>query len=112
MKAYIDALARECAEEVDREDGLAARPAAAGFSLEGTYAIGHDRRVGVRRAGLRHAEEAARYYGATGGPYGQWREDDVRALRGEIVALRPFWGPGVTKEQAVAAYGRANPANA
>jgi hypothetical protein len=74
-------------------------------SLRGEYKLDDDRRIAKRYAHLRHAEEALKYHLEMGeadppsyaGAYAQ-------KLRQDIELLRPYWLPGVTKEQAVAAY--------
>jgi hypothetical protein len=49
---------------------------------------------------LEHAMEALLYLTGTE----RWPPPALRRLRAEIEALRPYWGPSVTKEQAVAAF--------
>jgi hypothetical protein len=57
------------------------------------------RRIAKRLGTLEQAEEALAVYEHEG------QEDAARKLRKEIDHLRPYWQhPGVTREQAVAAY--------
>jgi hypothetical protein len=70
------------------------------FDLRGSYMLDEDRRVGRVSCRLGHAEEALAYLTLAR----EWPPLALRRLRAEIEALRPHWGPGVTKEQAVAAF--------
>jgi hypothetical protein len=82
------------------------------FNLGGDYALDRQRRIARRAAKLEHAEEALAYIQTPDGA--SWWGDDWEAaagyMREELDQLRPYWGDGRTKAQAVAAYRADHPA--
>jgi hypothetical protein len=74
-----------------------------GFHLNGDYRLDTNRRVPRR---LAHIEDAAEWLAdyTHDVSCGQLEPGELADERAEVEALRPYWGPGVTKEQAVAAY--------
>jgi hypothetical protein len=68
------------------------------------YRLDGGRRIARRYARLEHMEEAIRYAEASGVP-----DEEVARMKRELELLRPYWGPGVTKEEAIRAYYDANP---
>jgi hypothetical protein len=64
--------------------------------------LDEDRRIGTRHARLEHMEQAIAYGD------GRLSGTQVAEMKWQLHLLRPFWGPGVTMEQAVAAYREAH----
>jgi hypothetical protein len=65
----------------------------------GVFRLDANRRLDVRFARIEQAEEALAYEETLGG-----RTPWSAQLREDIERLRPYWGPGVTFEQAAAAW--------
>jgi hypothetical protein len=63
------------------------------FDLEGEYKLDTSRRIAKKVARIEHAREALEFDPAL-----------VLDLPQELELLKPFWEPGVTKEEAVALY--------
>jgi hypothetical protein len=76
-----------------------------GFDLEDEYALDGGRRIAKRYAQLQHAETWLRI--------DDENLDNVTKANArkhkEIDDLRPFWGPGITKREAVEAFSNASP---
>lgn len=75
------------------------------FPLQGDYALDEDRRVAKRYARAEHMEAVLRIDDQN---RDRVLEANQRKHR-EYTALLPYWGPGVSKEQAVNAYRAAHP---
>jgi hypothetical protein len=85
----------------DEDEDEAEEGGAYPFGLDGVYELSRDGRIARRYAHLCHAEEALAYADTNGaGPRGE----EAREIRRELELLRPYWAPGVTQEEAVAAY--------
>jgi hypothetical protein len=69
------------------------------LTSKGEFALDHQRRIAKRKATWEHAHRALAYFD-------EQRDDDgYQQLEEEMALLEPYWNrPGVTKEQAVAAY--------
>jgi hypothetical protein len=87
-------------EEDEEEDGQSTFDEIGERHLAGVYKLDTDRRMPRKYARIEHAEEALAYAESTGAASPGW----LVAQRRVIEALRPYWGPGVTKEQALKAY--------
>jgi hypothetical protein len=75
------------------------------FDLIGTYALDENQRIDRQFARIEHQEEAIAF--AEEQPAEtqfSYPEYYLALLREEVELLRPYWGPGVTKQQAVEAY--------
>jgi len=79
------------------------------FDLHGVFALDAERRIARRRARIEHQEEAIAYAERHPEEESSHRKDWLMLLRDEIVLLRPYWGAGITKEEAVRAWHVANP---
>jgi hypothetical protein len=68
-------------------------------TTNGELALDHQGRIAKRQATWQHALRALTYFGE------QMDDDGYDQLKGEMTLLESYWNrPGVTKEQAVAAY--------
>src|SRR5262245_59625809 len=75
------------------------------FDLEGEYALDEDRRIARRKARLEHQQEAIAFAEKQPAFTRFSRSPAYLArLREEMELLRPFWGAGVAKAEAVKAY--------
>jgi hypothetical protein len=90
----LAALVDQIVDEVDREEraDCSDDQLTGGFDLKGCYRLDENRRVGKRKATRDHMQEALQE-----DPQSIRKQEDYRKLA-------PFWGTGMTKEQAVAAY--------
>jgi hypothetical protein len=107
-EACMDAEARQ---RITDQEACARRREEPEFNLEGCYALDAERRIGRRYARLEHIEEALGYdllcLEAPNGASKRKRRELEQAIarkREELEKLRPYWGPGVTKEEAIGAY--------
>lgn len=102
----FDGLVDNLAETVDRDSVREdVSQQLTMFPLEGDYKLGDGMRVGKRYAQRTHAEAALTLDDA-----------NLKAVEGanqrkhdEFNLLAPLWLPGMTKQEAVAAYREANP---
>jgi hypothetical protein len=77
----------------------AANPPEEFFLEDCHYALDEQRRIAMRFARWEHAQKAVAYWEKEG------REELAACYRWEMQHLAPYWNkPGVTKEQAVAAF--------
>ena len=91
-------------EQVDKSfvygGGMETQLTLPGWDLEGVYRLGETRRIAKHLARLEHAEEMIandeRNFAAVA--------DASRRKHEELTRLRPYWGNGATKAEAVAAY--------
>jgi hypothetical protein len=75
------------------------------FDLNGTYALDENQQIDKQFARIEHQENAIAF--AEEQPAGtrfSYPEHYLALLHEELELLRPYWGPGVTKQQAVEAY--------
>jgi hypothetical protein len=99
-REFVDGIAREVDEECTRSCFDEPSGPYPEFDLEGAYKLDAERRVGKRKALLQHMEQALAYkFSGFGEPNAA-----IALMREELEKLRPYWGPGVTKEEAVRAY--------
>ena len=97
---FVDKVAQEIDEEATKDRNESLLP---GFDLDGEYRCGDNVRVAKRLARLDHALMAMKL-------------DDANLVavmaanmrkHEELARLQPYWGPGMTKEEAVRACGEA-----
>lgn len=102
----LEGLAFGVAEAVDRE-AVRSEPHAQTtlWDLSGDYALGDGRRFPRAGAFVEHMEESLRIDGLN---LERLQQASTRKHQ-EYERLLPYWGPGVSKQQAVAAYLLANP---
>lgn len=104
----FDTSVDKIADDVDREsirDPEPDSPTLPGFDLDGEYRCGASVRIAKRLARLDHADMAMAIDDTN---LKSVLEANVRK-REELTRLRPFWGQGMTKAAAVAAYQAENP---
>ena len=98
-----DAFVTNVAQDIDREsshDRGRSDPSFPEFDLEGEYKLGDTRRIAKRLARIEHADMAMAI-----------DDQNVAAVlianarkKEELSKLRPYWGAGISKQQAVEAY--------
>lgn len=98
----FDSFVDSISEKVDREEGSLGRDTnqRSLFDMDGEYRLGDTRRIAKRLAHIEHADAAMAIKQRNAAAV---MESLARDLE-ELGRLRPYWGPGVTKEQAIAAY--------
>lgn len=104
-EAAYEALVDLVAEQLDKEPIDKEPRQGLLFDMEGEYKLGEGRRIAKRLAQYNHAQDALKLDDANVKNVleaNKWKHE-------EMERLRPFWLPGMTKQEAVGAYREANP---